>query len=131
MSSKVSKGLEDFLDYLRETAEQCRIADADRVDMEAATQDLLHALELGEDKATERARIGLKLREIRRKRRTAKDIAEQSRPVTVWAEQNRAVVKALERLLGDVRKLERKSENRAYAPRTSVLDEIKRKEAGT
>ena len=131
MSSKVSKGLEDFLDYLRETAEQCRIADADRVDMEAATQDLLHALELGEDKATERARIGLKLREIRRKRRTAKNTVEQSRPVAEWAEQNRAVIKSLERLLGDVRKLEHKSENRIYAPRTNVLDEIKQKEAGT
>ena len=54
------------------------MAEADRAEAEAATQDLLHALELGNDKAPGRARLGLKLREVRRQRRTAKDIAEQT-----------------------------------------------------
>lgn len=81
MDVGTSKGLESFLAFLRETTERHRMAEADRAEAEAATQDLLHALELGDDKAPGRARLGLKIREVRRQRRTAKDIAEQTRPV--------------------------------------------------
>lgn len=116
MDVGTSKGLESFLAFLRETTERHRMAEADRAEAEAATQDLLHALELGDDKAPGRARLGLKIREVRRQRRTAKDIAEQ----------NRTVIKGLERLLGDVRKQERRSEGRSYAPRTHILEDIRR-----
>lgn len=102
----VSRGLEDFLAYLRDAEERHRMAEASLAEADAATQDLLHALELGEHHATERSRLALKLREVRRTRRAAKDTAEQTGPVAAWAEQNRATVKALERLLGELRKLE-------------------------
>lgn len=62
MDVGTSKGLESFLAFLRETTERHRMAEADRAEAEAATQDLLHALELGNDKAPGRARLGLKLR---------------------------------------------------------------------
>lgn len=51
MDVGTSKGLESFLAFLRETTERHRMAEADRAEAEAATQDLLHALELGNDKA--------------------------------------------------------------------------------
>ena len=86
MDVGTSKGLESFLAFLRETTERHGMAEADRAEAEAATQDLLHALELGDDKAPGRARLGLKIREVRRQRRTAKDIAEQTRPVVDWVE---------------------------------------------
>ena len=70
MDVGTSKGLESFLAFLRETTERHRMAEADRAEAEAATQDLLHALELGNDKAPGRARLGLKIREVRRQRRT-------------------------------------------------------------
>lgn len=55
MDVGTSKGLESFLAFLRETTERHRMAEADRAEAEAATQDLLHALELGNDKVgTER-----------------------------------------------------------------------------
>ena len=47
MDVGTSKGLESFLAFLRETTERHRMAEADRAEAEAATQDLLHALELG------------------------------------------------------------------------------------
>ena len=46
MDVGTSKGLESFLAFLRETTERHRMAEADRAEAEAATQDLLHALEL-------------------------------------------------------------------------------------
>ena len=58
MDVGTSKGLESFLAFLRETTERHRMAEADRAEAEAATQDLLHALELGDDKAPGRARLG-------------------------------------------------------------------------
>lgn len=119
-----SAGLAAFLDYLRDAEEQLRMAEADQAEAEAATQDLLHALELGEHHAKERGRLAQKLREVRRKRRSAKNTVERTRPVAEWAEQNRGVVKSLERLLGEVRKVERKEESRVYAPRTTVLEEL-------
>lgn len=125
---KTSKGLEDFLAYLRDTAEKCRMAEADRVFTDAATQDILHALELGQDKAGDRARLALKLREVRRKRRTAKDTAEQTEPIAAWVKQNPQTVKALERLLGEVRRVERKEQSRTYIPRTSVLEPVEKEE---
>ena len=51
MDVGTSKGLESFLAFLRETTERHRMAEADRAEAEAASQDLLHALELGNDKA--------------------------------------------------------------------------------
>lgn len=47
MDVGTSKGLESFLTFLRETSERHRMAEADRAEAEAATQDLLHALEAG------------------------------------------------------------------------------------
>lgn len=41
MDVGTSKGLESFLAFLRETTERHRMAEADRAEAEAATQDLL------------------------------------------------------------------------------------------
>lgn len=82
MDVGTSKGLESFLAFLRETTERHRMAEADRAEAEAATQDLLHALELGDDKAPGRARLGLKIREVggsAGRRRTSR-----SRPGPWW-----------------------------------------------
>lgn len=127
MDVGTSKGLESFLAFLRETTERHRMAEADRAEAEAATQDLLHALELGDDKGPGPGAAGAQdpgsaaaAPDGRR------DIAEQTRPVVDWVEQNRTVIKGLERLLGDVRKQERRSEGRSYAPRTHILEDIRR-----
>ncbi len=120
---KVSAGLEAFLSYLREMEERSRMAEADRVEADAATQDILHALELGQHNAASRARLAQTLREVRRQRRAAKDTREQTVPVAAWAKENQAAVKSLERLLGEIRKIERQTENRVYIPRTHVLEE--------
>lgn len=47
----------------------------------------------------------------------AKDRLTMTAPVGSWLEQNQAVVKGLERLLGEIRKAEKSTENRVYIPR--------------
>ena len=56
-------------------------------------------------------------------KREAKDQTDQAAPVVAWLEDHRPVVKELERLLGEVRKQERRARDRIYTPKTSILEE--------
>ena len=122
---KYSKGLEAFLAYLRDMEERSRMAQADRTEAEAASQDIFHAFELWENDADSCVRLGWKLREVRRKRRSAKDTLEQAGPLVAWIRENHAVIKELEQVLGNIRKMERQAENRVYIPRTHILEDIR------
>ena len=44
-----------------------------------------------------------------------------------WVGKNAAVIKSLERLLGEVRREEKKAAGRIYIPRTQALEDIKPK----
>lgn len=110
--------IENFLAFLRDCEQQYRIAQAEEQDANSATQDILHSLELEEHDYRDFARLSKELRGVRQTRRRAKDAMSVLEPVLSWAEGNRTVVKSLERLLGDVRKAEKSTENRIYTPRT-------------
>lgn len=62
-----------------------------------------------------------RLQAVRKRRRAAKETVEVLEPVEAWIGENKAVIKALERLLGEVRKIENKRKMRMYAPRTDVM----------
>ena len=124
-AAKHSRGLESFLAYLRDMEEGFRMAQADRAEAEAASQDIFHAIELWETDAESCARLGWKLREVRRRRRIAKDTLEQAGPLVAWIRENHAVIKELEQVLGNIRKMERQAENRVYIPRTHILEDIR------
>ena len=98
----ISQGLEEFLDYLRETEQLLHIAEQSEQEANAATQDILHRLELVELDCNIACDLAFKLREVRQRRREAKDQMDQAAPVAAWLEDHRPVVKELERLLGEV-----------------------------
>lgn len=83
------------------------------------TQDLLHKLELENLNAPEMMKVASKLKECRKVRRYHKDILEEVSPIVSFIEDpsNRAAMKKIERLLGDVRKQKSKHKNRFYCPR--------------
>lgn len=120
---KASKDLERFLDFLKSAESQLDQAMAGQQEAEAETQDILHSLELEKHSYHEMAALSRKLAEIRQTRRQHKDTAAQLTPVAEWAKENDAAVRSLQRLLGDVRKTERNTQNRFYTPRTNVLKE--------
>lgn len=120
----MSEGIEQFLDFLREAEQQLHMAEQTEADAGAATQDLLHRLELGDVSEEDAVRLAWALRDARRERREAKDLREQAEPIAAWMENNRPVIKALERLLGEVRRLERRSQDRIYTPKTGILEEV-------
>lgn len=112
-----SNQIDIFLAFLRECEQRYHMAEADEQEANAITNDILHALELKENSEEELLRLVQELGQARRQRRQAKDAMGETAPVLDWMDENRAVVKRLERLLGDVRKAERCAENRIYTPR--------------
>lgn len=120
---KASKEIEQFLDFLKSAESQLDQATTGQQEAEAETQDILHALELEKHSYHEMAALSRKLAEVRQNRRQHKDNAAQLAPVVEWARGNIEVVRGLQRLLGDVRKAERSTQNRFYTPRTNVLKE--------
>ena len=119
----ISQGLEDFLDYLRETEQLLHMAEQAEQEANGATQDILHRLELVDLDCHVACDLAFKLREVRQHRREAKDQTDQAASVVAWLEDHRPVVKELERLLGEVRKQERRARDRIYTPKTNILEE--------
>lgn len=118
-----SKELEQFLDFVNNAESLMDQAIAGQQEAEAETQDILHALELENHSYHEMAALSRKLAEVRQTRRQHKDIVAQLTPVVEWTRENDAAVRSLQRLLGDVRKTEKSTQNRIYTPRTNVLKE--------
>ena len=110
--------IDAFLTFLRDCEQRCHMAEADELEANAVTNDIHHALELEDHDPAPLLALAEERADTRRKRREAKDAIAETSPVLAWLEDNRAVVKSLERLLGEVRKAERIAENRIYTPRT-------------
>lgn len=126
---KDSEYIKIFLDFLREASIQAKISAEDERRGEQETQDVLHRLELYDDNHYETARLGKLIRKIRRERRSAKRARERLEPIASWAQDNKAAVKSLERLLGTVRDIEKVQEARVWTPRTNVLEKTATEEA--
>ena len=71
-----STELNAFLSFLRTCEESNRLAILTENDMDRQTQDILHNIELNENSQYDYICQGFTLRDIRRKRRNAKDIKE-------------------------------------------------------
>lgn len=118
---KDSEKLSAFLDFLRSSDEELYIVCSIQRDMDQATQDILHHIEMQENTQHEFILEGIALKDIRQKRRNAKDRERILTPVVEWYAANQRVVNDLQRLLGKVRKEEKSIENRTYTNRTEVV----------
>lgn len=120
----VSDVLEDFLRWLDDAETNLRINEANEKLADEETQDILHRLELCEDPYLIRKKLSDAIPGIRQSRRVAKDNAELLSPVVQWKEDNPRTLSGLRQLLGELRKIERKQANRAYADRTDIVRQL-------
>jgi len=97
-----------FLDGIRKTKKQLRAAEAAQEEAELQIFDLLHALELGTYDAVSMVRLAKLLKQARQARRQAKDTEERLRPVVQWLDHNPGAMKALDDLLGEERRIQKK-----------------------
>ena len=119
-----SQSLSDFLEFLRQSQQDYNIAVDIELTKSKETQDILHKIELDDVKYHDYAKLGKSLKSIRNERREAKNIQLQLAPLVGWIKENQNVVRGLERLLGEVRKVETNVKNAHYYPRTEIVDEI-------
>ena len=115
-----SKGIENFLKFLRETEEKFNIAQEEEIELNNQTQDILHFLELEKHPYHEYAKLAKKLKTVREERRKAKDYIQETGLIITCLENNRQTIKNLEQLLGTVRKAEKSTANRIYIPKSSI-----------
>ena len=119
-----SKKLEMFLEFLRENESELNFYCSEEKYCNDLTQDILHSLELEEKSYHEMAKLAKEIRDIRHRRRIAKDNVAKNTLIVEWTLKNQGVVKELERLLGEVRKVEKSQIGRVYIPRTDNTEKI-------
>ena len=122
---KYSEYINDFLSFIRTVEQEHNIAIQQEKDADYQTQDLLHNLELNdENNYHDYAKISKALKQIRKERRMAKNKVLRLYPILDWIEANPQTIKNLQKLLGEVRKTEKKtsSEGLYYVPKTDVLE---------
>lgn len=73
--------IDAFLTFLRDCEQRYHIAEAEERDANNETQDILHSLELEEHSYHEYARLSKQLRDVRQRRRMAKDTLSVISPV--------------------------------------------------
>ena len=119
-----SNQIDAFLKFCRSCRELNRIVVSNEADMNNKTQDILHNIEFNDNYPDDYVLQGFALREIRKKRREAKDIQRITTPIVQWTDQSQKTINELERLLGAVRKAEKSTDGRKYINRTDVLEKI-------
>ena len=107
--------LRDFTKAINQARAEHRFYKEKVEELDKATQDILHQLELGDNK--ERSKWTTKLVQVRKERRYAKDMTIALLPIANYAENSMPEVKKVERLLGDYRKEKTKLKDRKYSAR--------------
>ena len=115
---KPSEHIKFFLDYVKKCKEEYSLNEGILQEMDRQTQDILHKIELEKISYHEHARLNKELAEVRKSRRKAKDRVIVLKSVAEYIDKNRSVFNSLSQLLGDVRKEEKRLENRMYFPKS-------------
>lgn len=79
--------------------------------------DIVHKLELEDLGYHDRAKLATEHRKVLKDRRCGKDTVALLTPVMKWLESSEKVVKQLDQIIGEVRKIARVQEMRSYKPR--------------
>lgn len=123
MEKKVSEQIKIFLDFIDECGELNSMAYDGVGEEDKRHQDLMHEIEFEED-PDKIAEIGMRVHQNRVQRRVYKDIYAVTSPVVKFARepQNKKTLDLARQLLGEVRKVEKRQENRTYIPRIKEDD---------
>lgn len=128
--NKYIEGINGFLSFIRKCQEDYNIYKSKNSDLDNATQDILHYIELSytdDDNNINSNLINL-LKSTRIKRRDVKDNIVSLEPIISWISSNTHTINELQKLLGNVRKVVKSSHNRYYNDKTDILNSIKNNE---
>lgn len=121
---KTAKELEDTINFFTQTTEDYQNNTENESLHDYETQDILHKLELEDVSYHDTAKLGKTLMKVRENRRKAKDSVELNAPLVEWIQSHSDVLKSLQKILGETRKIEDKQRRRMYVPRTKIVEEV-------
>lgn len=116
-----SQQIKAFLEFLKGCEVANQAAASVEADMDSRTQDILYNMELRQNSQYDYICLGIALKDIRRRRREAKDTREITDLICDWSASRKGTIKELEQLLGKVRKAEEKTSDRYYINKTDVM----------
>lgn len=120
----LSDGLENFLNYIRDCQQEYNMASTEEMETNCQTQDILHSLELDEHDDASLIQLSKALVIVRNSRREYKDRIRILQPIVDWASANKKTLEELRRVLGNVRKEEKRISSQTYIKRTNILDNL-------
>lgn len=118
--------IEKFLAFIKDCKVRNKFYLEQAEELNKRQEDLLHDIEFA-DSDNIINELAKELHEIRLSRRAAKDEVELTEPVAAFLEKHKAIINALEQLLGTVRRIEKYHETRTYryrAEKKEVENEI-------
>lgn len=114
------KIIQDFSTLIKSSSAEYDIYSKEVNDMDKATQDVLHQLELGEKISI--PKWSKELVNVRKRRRYAKDMATLLEPMRNYYLDNKKSIDRLDIIVGEIRKVEKNQKNRIYTPRILEIE---------
>lgn len=118
-----SEIIKSFLDMINESESMYQIAYDKVNELDKASGDILHKLELDNLSYSDNCKLMTQLKTLRKDRRYYKDLVEEYEVMKKYYNENKKAVDLLKQKLGDMRRIESYHSVRTYKPR--VLKEDK------
>ena len=101
-------------EIILESQAQARLAQSELEECNKKQEDLLHTLELSNLGARELTKVARELRDVRRKRRIAKNTLELVRPLNEWADSYGSAINRLYNTIGKMRRIVKEQSTAVY-----------------
>lgn len=123
MERKRSEIIADFVKLLEESTSKYGFNYDEVHEKELLATDIEHKFELQELSYHKKAKLAEQLVVCQRERRVFKDEVEELEPLMQWMADNKNMYNSITKLLGEVKKVEKKHESRGYVPRVMTQSE--------
>ena len=112
-----SEIIKSFLDMINESESMYQIAYDKVNELDKASGDILHKLELDNLSYSDNCKLMTQLKTLRKDRRYYKDLVEEYEVMKKYYNENKKAVDLLKQKLGDMRRIESYHSVRTYKPR--------------
>ena len=112
-----SEIIKSFLDMINESESMYQIAYDKVNELDKASGDILHKLELDNLSYSDNCKLMTQLKTLRKDRRYYKDLVEEYEVMKKYYNENKKSVDLLKQKLGDMRRIESYHSVRTYKPR--------------
>lgn len=120
---KESEKLSNILAEARSIKSQYEFSCIKINEMDLLQNDLVHKIEFKDKTARERSKTTTRMKKCRDERRNNKEYVELMEELVLFIDTNQPLIKRLEKILGNMRRIEENQGKRSYKPRVMTVEE--------